>query len=173
MEDKQQRNLRHYHHQARLLLTERERDLLHDMLKEYQKYHNARQFVSDLRSILNTPAKMDLLREIRNLVPPTYLQEFDTLAPYDRMAHPMVMHLMHDAPVFKRSPSWHGRAYERTCDTQSEDLGKESLVSNDKMSIYLAQSSQMSIYSTAFNMEFHIISPNLAKLPGASLGWQR
>lgn len=129
MEDKQQRNLRHYHHQARLLLTERERDLLHDMLKEYQKYHNARQFISDLRSILNTPAKMDLLREIRNLVPPTYLQEFDTLAPYDRMAHPaMAVHLMQDAPVFKRSPSWHGRAYERTCDTQSEDLGKDSLV---------------------------------------------
>ncbi|XP_041477557.1 uncharacterized protein LOC121425546 isoform X1 [Lytechinus variegatus] len=122
MEDKQQRNLRNYHHQARILLTERERDLLHDMLKEYQKYHNARQFISDLRSILNTPAKMDLLREIRNLVPPAYLQEFDTLAPYDRMAHPMATHLMQDAPVFKRAPSWHGRAYERSFDTQSEDL---------------------------------------------------
>ena len=121
MEDKQQRNLRNYHHQARLLLTDRERDHLNEMLKEYQTYHNARQFVSGLRSILNTPAKLDLLREIRNLVPPSYLHEFDALAPYDHMAHPMPAHMFQDtSSFFKRSPSWHGRSY----DTQSEDLGK-------------------------------------------------
>ncbi|XP_071491632.1 uncharacterized protein [Diadema antillarum] len=142
MEDKQQRNLRNFQHQARLLLTEREREHLYEMLREYQTFCNSRQFVSNLHGILNTPAKLDLLRDVRNLVPPACLHEFDGLAPYDRMAHPMPQHMFgsEGASVFKRSPSWHGQG--RHQDTQSEDLDFNHYVGSGPRVLTIANKSE-------------------------------
>ena len=41
-----------------------------------------------LLAILDTPTKLDLLQDVRLLLPPAHVTRFDTLAPYNKMANP-------------------------------------------------------------------------------------
>ncbi|KAJ8025756.1 Harmonin [Holothuria leucospilota] len=107
-DEDRQRNLRSFQKRARILLTDSERDYLHDVLKHYQTYKDVHRLMMSLRSSLDTPAKLDLLREIRGLIPPGHLRQFDEMAPYDKMAHPF--HPPGSDNVWRRMPSWHGRS---------------------------------------------------------------
>ncbi len=42
-----------------------------------------------LQSALDTPTKLDLLKEVRSFVPTTQVAAYDRLAPYKQMAHPI------------------------------------------------------------------------------------
>lgn len=108
-DEDRQRNLRSFQKRARLLLTESERDYLHDVLKQYQTYKDVHRLMTCLKSALDTPTKLDLLREIRGLVPPGHLRQFDETAPYKRMAHPFQPPAGGDN-IWRRMPSWHGRS---------------------------------------------------------------
>ena len=83
--------LKAFHRKAQLLLTDDDRDYLYHVLKEYQTYKQVDKLVQCLRSALDTPQKLDLLREIRPLIPKSHLTQFDRLAPYHKMAHPVVL----------------------------------------------------------------------------------
>ena len=70
------------------LLTDRDRDYLHDVLKDFHAGRSLEHLVTSLKSCLDTPKKMDLLVDIRNLLPPSYRSRFDNLAPYNLMSKP-------------------------------------------------------------------------------------
>lgn len=73
---------------AHRLLSEDDRTYLHYTLKEYQTYKSVEKLMLALKSCLDNPRKMDLLADIRNLIPSAHLSKFDSLAPYSEMAHP-------------------------------------------------------------------------------------
>lgn len=73
---------------AHRLLSEDDRNYLHYTLKEYQTYKSVEKLVVALKSCLDNPRKLDLLADIRNLIPSAHLAKFDSLAPYSEMAHP-------------------------------------------------------------------------------------
>ncbi|XP_038070767.1 PDZ domain-containing protein 7-like [Patiria miniata] len=85
------RNLQLFHRKSKVLLNDMERDYLHDVLKQYETYKDVRRLMTYLRDILDTPAKLDLLLEIRGLIPKMHLAQFDWLAPYAKMAHPVIL----------------------------------------------------------------------------------
>ena len=68
------------------LLTDRDRDYLHDVLKDFHANRSVEHLITSLKSCLDTPKKMDLLVDIRNLLPPSYRSRFDNLAPYNLMS---------------------------------------------------------------------------------------
>ena len=70
------------------LLTDRDRDYLHDVLKDFHAGRSVEHLVTSLKSCLDTPKKMDLLVDIRNLLPPSYRSRYDSLAPYNLMSKP-------------------------------------------------------------------------------------
>lgn len=70
------------------LLTDQDRDYLHDVLKDFYSGRSVERLVSSLKSCLDTPKKMDLLVDIRNLLPASYRSKFDSLAPYNFMSRP-------------------------------------------------------------------------------------
>ena len=80
--------LKEFQRNAQRLLTEDDRDYLHYVLKEYQTYKSVEKLVVALKSCLDTPKKLDLLADIRNLVPLAHLSRFDSIAPYHKMSHP-------------------------------------------------------------------------------------
>ncbi|XP_070540500.1 PDZ domain-containing protein 7-like isoform X8 [Ptychodera flava] len=84
--------LRQFHERSRLVLSDLERSYLHDVLREYHSYKDVASLMIALMNCLDTPRKLDLLREIRNIIPPVDVMEFDRLAPYHRMAHPYDQH---------------------------------------------------------------------------------
>ncbi|XP_072044184.1 uncharacterized protein [Amphiura filiformis] len=86
--EEQRWNLEEFRRKSKILLTNQERDYLHDILKQYQTYRDVQRLMVCLCSALDTPRKLDLLREIRNLIPLSHLPVFDRLAPYSRMMHP-------------------------------------------------------------------------------------
>ena len=71
-----------------LLLTPDEKDYLLYALKEYGTYKSVAKLMLALNSCLDTPEKLNLLPFIRELIPKHDQKRFDSLAPYDRMAHP-------------------------------------------------------------------------------------
>ncbi|XP_071947204.1 uncharacterized protein [Antedon mediterranea] len=83
-----QRNLKKFQRKANSLLTDLERDYLHDILRQYHTYKDVEKLMICLQSALDTPRKKDLLKEIRSLIPSSHVQQFDELAPYSEMAHP-------------------------------------------------------------------------------------
>lgn len=87
--DEQRKNLEEFRRKSKLLLTNQERDFLHDILKQYQTYRDVRRLVVCLCGALDSPQKLDLLREIRFLIPLSHQPEFDRMAPYGRMLHPI------------------------------------------------------------------------------------
>jgi hypothetical protein len=70
------------------LLTDRDRDYLHDVLKDFHAGRSVEHLVTSLKSCLDTPKKLDLLVDIRNLLPPSYRMRYDSLAPYNLMSRP-------------------------------------------------------------------------------------
>lgn len=80
--------LRKFQRDVGRLLTERDRDYLHDVLKDFQSCKSVEHLVTSLKSCLDTPKKKDLLVDIRNLLPSSYRSRFDTLAPYHQMSKP-------------------------------------------------------------------------------------
>ncbi|XP_013408158.1 whirlin isoform X2 [Lingula anatina] len=84
------RQLKEFYRKAHSLLSEDDRDYLYNVLKEYQSYKRVDKLVQCLQSALDTPVKLDLLKDIRNLIPAAHLSLYDQLAPYHKMAHPFV-----------------------------------------------------------------------------------
>lgn len=80
--------LKEFQRNAHRLLSEDDRNYLHYTLKEYQTYKSVEKLVVALKSCLDNPRKLDLLADIRNLIPSAHLSKFDSLAPYGEMAHP-------------------------------------------------------------------------------------
>ena len=80
--------LKEFQRNAHRLLSEDDRNYLHYTLKEYQTYKSVEKLVTSLKSCLDNPRKLDLLADIRNLIPSAHLSKFDSLAPYSEMAHP-------------------------------------------------------------------------------------
>lgn len=87
-EAERKKQIREFQRNAQRLLTEDDRDYLHDIMKDYQTNKSVEKLIESLKSCLNTPHKLDLLSDIRNLVPAPQLNKFDNLAPYHKMAHP-------------------------------------------------------------------------------------
>lgn len=80
--------LKEFQRNAHRLLSDDDRTYLHYTLKEYQTYKSVEKLVLSLKSCLDNPRKKDLLADIRNLIPSAHLSKFDSLAPYNEMAHP-------------------------------------------------------------------------------------
>ena len=80
--------LREFHRSVEQLLTPGDRDYLFYALKEYNTYKSVAKLMLALNSCLDTPEKLDLLPSIRDLLPKHDRRKFDSLAPYNRMAHP-------------------------------------------------------------------------------------
>lgn len=80
--------LKEFQRNAHRLLSEDDRNYLHYTLKEYQTSKSVEKLVTALKSCLDNPTKLDLLADIRNLIPWAHLNKFDSLAPYNEMAHP-------------------------------------------------------------------------------------
>ncbi len=83
-------NRREFHRSVEQLLTPEDRDYLFYALKEYNTYKSVAKLMLALNSCLDTPAKLDLLPYIRELVPRHDRKRFDSLAPYSRMARAML-----------------------------------------------------------------------------------
>ena len=82
--------LREFHSRVERLLTPADRDYFFYALKEYNTYKSVAKLMLALNSCLDTPEKLDLLPSIRELIPRHDRKKFDNLAPYNRMAHPLV-----------------------------------------------------------------------------------
>ena len=95
--------LKEFQRNAQRLLAEDDRDYLHYILKEYQTYKSVDKLVQALKSCLDTPLKMDLLADIRNLIPAAHLNKFDSLAPFQEMAH--AIKLPHQPPSSRKTQS--------------------------------------------------------------------
>ena len=80
--------LKEFHKSVEQLLTLEDRDYLFYAMKEYNTYRSVAKLMLALNSCLDTPEKLDLLLYIRELIPKQDQRKFDTLAPYNRMAHP-------------------------------------------------------------------------------------
>lgn len=72
------------------LLDRSEKEYIQYALKEYSQYRNISILMKALQSCLDTPEKLDLLPVIRELLPKSDHKDFDLLAPYKKMAHPLV-----------------------------------------------------------------------------------
>ncbi len=73
----------------RVLLAEEDREYVQYSLKEFSTYRNVHVLVKSLLSCLKTPEMLDLLPVIRELLPKRHQREYDRLAPYHKMAHPI------------------------------------------------------------------------------------
>lgn len=82
--------LREFHCRVERLLTPADRDYFFYALKEYNTYKSVAKLMLALNSCLDTPEKLDLLPSIRELIPRHDKKKFDNLAPYNRMAHPLI-----------------------------------------------------------------------------------
>ena len=77
-----------FNQRIELLLTPDDKEYLIYALKEYRTYKSVAKLMLALNSCLDTPEKLDLLPFIRDLIPKHDQKRFDSLAPYNRMAHP-------------------------------------------------------------------------------------
>ncbi|XP_031555328.1 PDZ domain-containing protein 7-like [Actinia tenebrosa] len=87
-EAERKKHIHEFQRNAQRFLTDDDRDYLHDIMKEYQAHLSVDKLIQALKSCLDTPRKLDLLADIRNLIPLAQLSRFDSLAPYNKMAHP-------------------------------------------------------------------------------------
>ena len=82
VEDYRRNLVRDFHQHARFLLSERERQALYKILKDYHRRRQIDRLVQGLKSVLKTPEKLQLLSYIRNLIPQVHWNEFDKLINY-------------------------------------------------------------------------------------------
>lgn len=73
---------------TKLLLNDSEQQHMYDILREYRTCKRLNALVLSLRFILDTPVKMDLLKDVRQFVDLSHLAEYDRLVPYRKMANP-------------------------------------------------------------------------------------
>ena len=90
--------LKEFHSRVDQLLTPADRDYFFYALKEYNTYKSVAKLMLALNSCLDTPEKLDLLPSIRELIPKHDRRKFDNLAPYNRMAHPLVLQTHPSSP---------------------------------------------------------------------------
>lgn len=83
------RHLKDFEHKAKMVLNDKDRKYLYSILKDYQTHRRVYLLVTNLYRALDTPTKMDLLMDIRYFIPIPHLVQFDKLAPYHEMAHPI------------------------------------------------------------------------------------
>ena len=84
----QQVEWRRVQKRAAQLLTTDDQDYLHVVINEYWAYRDVDRLVLCLLSALDTPAKLDLVQDIRDLIDEQDLPRFDKIAPFTKMAHP-------------------------------------------------------------------------------------
>ena len=51
-------------------------------------YNQLEKMILCMRAVLDTPAKLDLLKDVRHFISSSQLMQYDTLVPYHKMAHP-------------------------------------------------------------------------------------
>ena len=81
--------LKEFNRNVEKLLPPEDKEYLLYALKEYNTYKSIAKLMLALNSCLDTPEKLDLLPYIRDLIPRHDRSRFDSLAPYNRMAHPL------------------------------------------------------------------------------------
>ena len=81
--------LKEFHKTVEQLLTTEDKDYLFYAMREYNTYKSVAKLMLALNSCLDTAEKLDLLPYIRDLIPKHDQRKFDSLAPYNRMAHPI------------------------------------------------------------------------------------
>ena len=81
--------LREFQRTVSQLLSPEDKDYLFYAMKEYNTYKSVAKLMLALNSCLDTPEKLDLLPYVRDLIPKHDKKRFDSLAPYNRMAHPL------------------------------------------------------------------------------------
>lgn len=84
-------HLREFQRNVEQLLTPEDKNYLFYAMKEYNTYKSVAKLMLALNSCLDTPEKLDLLPYIRDLIPKHDKKRFDNLAPYNRMAHPVIV----------------------------------------------------------------------------------
>ena len=77
-----------FERRAEMLLTDAERGFLYAALGQYEQLGLVDALAFRVISTLDTPAKLDLLKDVRQFVEVHQRVEFDRLVPYQRMAHP-------------------------------------------------------------------------------------
>ena len=85
--------LREFQRSVNQLLSTEDRDYLFYALREYNTYKSVAKLMLALNSCLDTPEKLDLLPYVRDLIPKHDKKKFDSLAPYNRMAHPLALQM--------------------------------------------------------------------------------
>ncbi|CAD5125502.1 DgyrCDS13711 [Dimorphilus gyrociliatus] len=80
-----QQQLAIFQNRAKFLLNDHERSKLLRISKRHHSMNNINRYVKELCDLLDTPAKMDLFKDIRNFIPLRKIEEFDALVPYERM----------------------------------------------------------------------------------------
>ncbi len=95
--------LREFQRSVNQLLSTEDRDYLFYALREYNTYKSVAKLMLALNSCLDTPEKLDLLPYIRDLIPKHDRKKFDSLAPYNQMAHPLALQVeqSHTTPTTK------------------------------------------------------------------------
>jgi len=73
---------------AEMLLTESERNFVYSALGQYEKFSDIETLVRKVLTTLDTPVKLDLLKDIRQFVEKPQRVVFDMMVPYRQMAHP-------------------------------------------------------------------------------------
>ncbi|ELT97721.1 hypothetical protein CAPTEDRAFT_219656 [Capitella teleta] len=92
---------------SRLLLNEADREYVCTLIKDYQQLRQVDELMLCLTTLLDTPAKLDLLKDVRHFISAENLAKYDRLAPYSGMAHPwkQASPVHHFTPAAKRAKS--------------------------------------------------------------------
>ena len=73
---------------AKRQLSQDDFDYFVYVLNEYWQYRNVDGLVLCLLSVLDTPIKLDLLNDVRDVIDEKDIERFDGVVPFDKMAHP-------------------------------------------------------------------------------------
>ncbi len=87
-QQRRQKLLHDFYHRTKMLLIDADRSYIFGALKDYQMYRQIERLITAVRTVLDTPAKLDLLKDIRSFVLATHLPYYDRHVPYHNMAHP-------------------------------------------------------------------------------------
>ena len=80
--------IQEFHKHVDQLLNQEDKDFLLYALKQYNTYRNVAKLILALTSCLDSPEKLNLLPQIRNLIPICDMKKYDSIAPYHQMANP-------------------------------------------------------------------------------------
>lgn len=81
-------DLRRLQSKAKQQLSQDDYDYFVYVLNEYWQYRNVDGLMLCLLSVLDTPAKLDLLNDVRDVIDEKDVERFDVVAPFKKMAHP-------------------------------------------------------------------------------------